>query len=261
MLRTLSSVGLSALVLVPVLAACGPGLGSSMKSPCLDCEGEGQNMDSAEMGPKDRTEPLDKTEPMEPMEKLEFDTDDVVGPENSLTNAPRLWSKHYGPDDESSCVGRIEPPDPGYAQEFPQDSLSAAPFLGRPGQGRLCKAKVYKVTRPGGVKVYRAWSSRRPREFGQWWSLHVPAGPVAKYREVHGMCPAKTEKEKLDMITMCDLRVGVEFAVGPGQSKTCHDGVTIGQTAVNQVYVPVPRGNPVELWFENCKAVDPQSLL
>jgi hypothetical protein len=65
----------------------------------------------------------------------------------------------------------------------------------------------------------------------------------------------------LDMITACDLRVGVEFAVGPGQSKACGDGALVPQSANNQVYVPVPRGNPIELWFENCKAVDPSSLL
>jgi hypothetical protein len=122
------------------------------------------------------------------LDKMEFESSD-----GALPGFSRLWSKHYGPDDDVSCVGKIEPPDPAYAQEFPQDSLGAAPFLGLPGQGRLCKAKVYKVTRPGGVKVYRAWSSKHPREFGQWWSLHVPAGPVDKYRENNGMCPIRTK--------------------------------------------------------------------
>src|SRR5262245_8328468 len=166
--------------------------------------------------------------------------------------------RHYGPSNPVSCLARIERPHPEFAPLTELDSFGdlVNDFIGRPGQGKLCEARVFTVAPEGEneLKVYRAWNNGAGRKWGRWWSFNPPSnfGNEAIYRRHHGLCPSEGPADKLDRVLVCTLRVDAEFAVGPGQSKDCPDGVTVPQTQTNQVYMPMGPAT-FSQWVTRCE--------
>ena len=119
------------------------------------------------------------------------------------------------------------------------------------GKGKLCMARVFEAT--AAVKVYRVWNSQKTyTEFGKWWSFAKPSGPVATYREQNAICP---EWSDLDRLTVCEIKVGARFAIGPGQSATCAS-TAYAKSSVNQVYIPNDtRENKV--FVDHCEQLGP----
>lgn len=114
------------------------------------------------------------------------------------------------------------------------DPALLASALGKAGEGKLCSAKVFRVT--ADVVAYRVWDAGNPKSrTGRWWSLARPQGPVDEYRKANAVCKAWSA---LDRSVTCKLKVGAKVVVGPGQSVTCDDGVVFPASPVNQVFVP-----------------------
>ncbi len=140
-------------------------------------------------------------------------------------------SPGVGPVDGIACVGAIAPVPEGVKEVI--DDVFARSAIDETGKGKLCMTRVFEVVAP--LKVYRVWNSQKSyTEFGKWWSFDKPAGSVATYREQNAICP---EWSDLDRLTVCEIKVGARFAVGPGQSATCAS-TKYEKSAVNQVFIP-----------------------
>ncbi|MCG7534197.1 hypothetical protein [Pseudoalteromonas sp. OOF1S-7] len=130
----------------------------------------------------------------------------------------------------SSCpLPEVEHPDlaPLPVQSLPEDVIAIS------GQGGLCNARSYKVTRD--FTIWRAWNSTyKGSKFGKWWSLEKPLGPVAHYRAALNICP---KYSPLDMLVRCTLKAGSQVVIGPGQSAQCSDYFTYPQSDTNQLYL------------------------
>jgi hypothetical protein len=136
-----------------------------------------------------------------------------------------------GPVDGVACVGNIDPIPEG-AKEITDEPLAKS-AIDETGKGKLCMTRVFEVVAP--IKVYRVWNSQKSyTELGKWWSFSKPAGPVDTYREQNAICP---EWSDLDRVSVCELKVGAHFAVGPGQSAAC-TSTKYEKSAVNQVFIP-----------------------
>lgn len=135
-----------------------------------------------------------------------------------------------GPVDGVACVGAIEPVPEG-AKEVADEELAKS-AIDETGKGKLCMTRAYEVIAP--IKVYRVWNSQKSyTELGKWWSFTKPVGPVDAYREQNAICP---EWSDLDRVSVCELKVGAHFAVGPGQSATCA-ATKYEKSPVNQVFI------------------------
>lgn len=178
----------------------------------------------------------------------------------TLTLVPVLaivaQAKHYGPNDKVSCVGSIQAPDQEFAPLTELDSLGdlAKVFVGSPGRGGLCMARVYTVAPrgEGKLKMYRVWSTASGKQWGGWWTFDAPSGSEADYRKRHGLCPTSGTNNKLDKMVVCTLRVGAEFAVGPTQSRDCTVGGAVQrvpQSATNQVFMALGPAT-YSMWFD-----------
>lgn len=136
-----------------------------------------------------------------------------------------------GPVDGIACVGSIAPLPEG-VKEVSDDEFARS-AVDESGKGKLCMTRVFEAVAP--LKVYRVWNSQKSyTEFGKWWSFDKPTGPVGTYREQNAICP---EWSDLDRLTVCEIKVGARFAVGPGQSATC-TATKYEKSPVNQVFIP-----------------------
>lgn len=135
------------------------------------------------------------------------------------------------PLDGQTCVGVIEMAPSGVQPVDDPPLLQDA--LGKSGDGKLCAGQVYMATQP--ITVYRVWNSAKTyTEYGRWWSLTQPMGPVDQYRMDNAICP---EWSELNQLTVCKIKVGAHFVLGPGQSAQCM-AMLYAKSAVNQVYIP-----------------------
>lgn len=148
------------------------------------------------------------------------------------------------PLDGQTCTGYI---DPAPAGSMPTDDaalMQAA--LGKTGDGKLCAAQTLEATQP--ITVYRVWNQAKDyTEYGGWWSLTRPMGPPDEYREENAICP---EWSDLNQLSVCTIKVGAHFAMGPGQSAQCMMMI-YGKSAVNQVYIPNDTRNS-KVYVEGC---------
>jgi len=135
------------------------------------------------------------------------------------------------PLDGQTCVGSFDPAPAGTQPTDDAPLLQAA--LGKAGEGKLCAGQALEATQP--VTVYRVWNQAKDyTEFGSWWSFMRPTGSVEHYREDNAICP---EWSELNQLTVCTIKVGAHFVVGPGQSASCMM-MMYGKSSVNQVYIP-----------------------
>ena len=154
--------------------------------------------------------------------------------------SPVVQAGHYGPPIGSpSCTGSIQVLDKRWFSYVELDSLADHPelFVGFEGGGGLCMAKTYEVPPPGyrQVKVYHLWNSATGKPWGRWWTLTAPQGSESQFRATHGKCPSTGPADRHDRMRTCWLKVGAEFALGPGQSLECVISLT------QRVTVPRPR--------------------
>ncbi|SIO69148.1 hypothetical protein SAMN05444172_5431 [Burkholderia sp. GAS332] len=167
------------------------------------------------------------------------------------TSQPPLGEANALSAGQSVCVGSIEPP---YGLEPIDDPVLIGRAVGRSGKGGVCAGKAFTVTQP--ITVYRVWdSSKAFGQYGSWWTFNPPAGPRDNYRRRNEICPSWS---RLDRVTQCRLKVGVEIVIGPGQSAQCAENdndVFYQQSADTQVYVPIT-GTAGE-WVTDClRAID-----
>lgn len=135
------------------------------------------------------------------------------------------------PVDGQTCVGVIEPVPAGAQPADDPALLNTA--LGKTGEGKLCAGQVLEATQP--LMVYRVWNQAKDyTEFGGWWSFARPMGPTDQYRADNAICP---EWSELNQLTVCTIKVGAHFVMGPGQSAACMM-MMYGKSGVNQVYIP-----------------------
>ncbi|WP_434631860.1 hypothetical protein [Chromobacterium sp. CV08] len=148
----------------------------------------------------------------------------------------------------TGCVGSVLPPPDGMKAAQNPELLSKA--IGAPGNGGLCEGAVYQQDAvAAGVVVYRVWDSAKPNSrLGRWWSFSKPQGTVAQYQAANAICPAWSQ---LDSVVRCQLKAGVQVAVGPGQSANCAPDPSLPPSPVNQVYVP--NAGPDDIQVENCE--------
>ncbi len=154
-------------------------------------------------------------------------------PAQAPTSAERAPTapREAAPEAAAGCPGAI-----AASKELSEisDASVLASALGKPGEGKLCRAKVFQVS--ADVRVYRVWDGSKPTSrLGRWWSLTEPKGPVDEYRKANAICKAWSA---LDRVVACKLKVGAKVVVGSGQSAKCDDGVEYGASPVNQLFVP-----------------------
>ncbi len=127
-----------------------------------------------------------------------------------------------------------------------EDAALLQMALGKAGEGKLCAGQALETTQA--VSVYRVWNLAKDyTEFGSWWSMERPMGPTDEYREANAICP---EWSELNQLTVCTLKVGAHFVMGPGQSAQCMM-MMYGKSAVNQVYIPNDT-RAGKVYVENC---------
>ncbi len=135
------------------------------------------------------------------------------------------------PAPSSSCAGAAPQSLEGAVRV--DDVTLRAAALGAPSHGGLCTAATFEAQRP--LSVFRVYQrDRAAREPGRWWTFERPTLPRDAFRARYEVCSAWSA---LDAIERCELRVGVRFAVGPGQSVRCDDGQQLDVSAALQVYV------------------------
>jgi hypothetical protein len=146
------------------------------------------------------------------------------------------------------CVGQVMPPPVGMS--IAQNSALLASAIGTPGNGGLCEGAVYQQSASiPSTTVYRVWDSAKPNSrLGRWWSFSRPQGPVAKYQAENAICPSWSQ---LNSVVRCQLKAGVQVAVGTGQSANCAPDPNFPPSPVNQVYVP--NNSPDDIQVENCQ--------
>jgi len=148
----------------------------------------------------------------------------------------------------AACALPIDRPPAGAVEVVDGELLAQA--LGAEGKGGLCAGKVYEVRES--IAVYRVWASDKAfTETGRWWSFARPTGTRGVYREKNAVCP---EWSPLDALSVCRLKVGARFVVGPGQSATC-EKMGYSASATNQVYVPND-GRNNRLWVGQCERLE-----
>ncbi|OHX12251.1 hypothetical protein BI347_01095 [Chromobacterium sphagni] len=146
------------------------------------------------------------------------------------------------------CVGQVMQAPTGMGPV--QHDTLLANAIGAPGNGGLCEGVVYQqnAAAPGTI-VYRVWDSGKPNSrLGRWWSFSKPQGPLAKYQADNAICPAWS---RLNSMVRCQLKAGVQVAVGTGQSANCAPDPDFPPSPVNQVYVP--NTSPDDIQVENCQ--------
>ncbi|WPB59296.1 hypothetical protein [Xylophilus sp. GOD-11R] len=142
------------------------------------------------------------------------------------------------------CVGDIEEPPIGMVAASDESLLTEA--IGLPGNGALCKGRVFVVDKP--VRVFRVWDGSKPHtQHGRWWSFFPPLGPREKYARDNDICP---EWSPLDTVSSCMLKPGARVVMGPGQGAQCADRV-LPPSSVNQVYIPND-GRQQILFVDHC---------
>ncbi|UTH75977.1 hypothetical protein [Chromobacterium sp. IIBBL 290-4] len=147
----------------------------------------------------------------------------------------------------SGCVGNVMPPPAGLSAAQNAALLSQA--VGSPGKGGLCEGAVFQQEAAAAVIVYRVWDGSKPySQLGRWWSFSPPQGSVAQYRADNAICPSWSQ---LNRVVRCQLKAGVQVAVGPGQSATCSPDPDYPPSPVNQVYIP--NSSPDAIQVENCQ--------
>ncbi|OQS36346.1 hypothetical protein B0T40_11000 [Chromobacterium haemolyticum] len=146
------------------------------------------------------------------------------------------------------CAGQTQPPMPGMSTVDNPALLNSA--LGQPGKGGLCTGQVRRQDAADQtVTVYRVYDSGKANSrLGRWWSFSAPQGPVAAYRAANAICPSWSQ---LNRVVRCQLEVGAQVAVGPGQSADCAPDPNYPPSPVNQVYVP--NASPDSLLVERCE--------
>lgn len=138
------------------------------------------------------------------------------------------------PPDGAVCTGKVDAPPAGLV---PADKPAPGFAIGAADKGALCEGKVF--TAKTAVTVYRVFSAsyettKRAGPLGAYWTFQKPSGTSVAYRASNAIC---TEWNDLDMLNECQLEVGAEVVMGPGQSAACNDGQKYAQSAVNQVLV------------------------
>ena len=146
----------------------------------------------------------------------------------------------------TACLGDIAPVPPG-AEEVEDGALLQA-ALGEAGQGKLCAGRAFAAKQA--LRVFRVWQEAKAySEFGSWWSLSRPEGPREVYRRKNAICP---EWSALDVLSVCEIKVGAHFVIGPGQSARCKDGSEYAPSPENQVYLPNDT-RVQRVFVENCQ--------
>lgn len=131
----------------------------------------------------------------------------------------------------ATCVGVITPPS-GVTEIDDPELITKA--LGRPGEGKLCQAKVFRTNVD--LRVHRVWDHANPASrLGRWWILSEPKGPVEAYRRANGICRSWSA---LDRSVACTIAAGATVVFGTGQSARCDDGVEYAASDVTHVFVP-----------------------
>jgi hypothetical protein len=150
-----------------------------------------------------------------------------------------------------ACVGTITAPE-SLAPVTDEALLASA--VGRPEEGKLCAARVYEAR--SAVTVYRLWNRAQPyTQFGRWWTLERPTGPIERIREALEVCP---EWSPLDALSVCTLRAGSRVALGTGQSTRCERSVHYGTSSALQLYIPNDtRATPQVVLVEDCREITP----
>lgn len=146
--------------------------------------------------------------------------------------------------DGVACAGAIEAPVD--ALTAVRDDALRARVIGASGQGGLCGAEVFEVTRP--MRVYRMWDAARGTRLGAWWSLERPTGSPEAYRAAFAICP---EWSALDAAVACTLQPGARVVIGPGQSVRCA-AVEYPRSAVNQMFIAA-EATSVTSAFADCE--------
>lgn len=144
-----------------------------------------------------------------------------------------------------ACTGSIDSPPQGAVEVQDDELLKQA--TGAPGKGALCTGKVYEAKQP--LTVYRVWAKAQAHtETGRWWSFEKPKGPRDQYRQANAIC---AEWSPLDALSVCKLKAGSRFVLGPGQSATCQQG-SFAASATNQVFI-ANDGRAGKLFVEQCE--------
>lgn len=148
--------------------------------------------------------------------------------------------------DGQPCVGGVDAaPDGAVSVE---DATLLASSRDAAGKGKLCAGTVFEAKK--NIPVYRVWNSAKPyTEIGRWWSLSRPAGPVDKYREQNAICP---EWSDLDVVSVCEIKAGSHFVMGPGQSAKCEGNREYPRSVTNQVYIDNDTREK-RVFVDNCK--------
>ncbi|RVU37231.1 hypothetical protein EOE67_11605 [Rheinheimera riviphila] len=153
-------------------------------------------------------------------------------------------------DTSGICIGNVLPAPAGLIAA--SDPLLLQNALGAPGTGKLCLGQVLIVTEH--ILVYRVWDQTRPESlYGSWWSFNKPGNNLEQYRIDNAICP---EWSALDVVSVCQVKIGSKLVTGPGQSATCSDKLTYPPSPVNQIYLPNNLQQNL-LQVENCSAGAP----
>lgn len=132
------------------------------------------------------------------------------------------------------CAGDINIPDnlKGSFREIKDDELLKR-ALGEPLKGKLCKAKVFKITQD--TTLYRAWNSTNPNsKLGKWWAFDTPKGKTFNYRSDYEIC---YEWSPIDKMSHCIIKADTKVVIGTGQSAKCSPYVIYDVSEKNQIYI------------------------
>lgn len=175
-------------------------------------------------------------------------------PEGGGAQPPAVAPLQAGPLDGIACVGSVDAP-PAGAEPLQDKAVAEDMFkraLGADGAGSLCTGQLFRAT--AAIKVYRVWNSEKDyTQFGSWWSFAPPTAPRERYREENAICE---DWSLLDRLIVCDMKVGTNFVIGPGQSATCKVGPSYPKSATNQVFIPNDGRNDL-IFVENCEQKGP----
>lgn len=148
-----------------------------------------------------------------------------------LMAAHSAWVLAKAPEtgiDGEPCVGFL-PDIPGTE---PLPKIGTDRVRGMEGRGAMCAARAILVKEE--LRIYRVWNSQRTStQFGRWWTIAEPRGPVATYQRMHGLCP---EWMPLDRVTSCLVKPGATIFIGTTQSVRCAEG-DLPATGEVQVYL------------------------
>lgn len=134
---------------------------------------------------------------------------------------------------EGGCIGTI----PAMPElELASDVPIAEKSVGKPGDGRLCEARAYRVKTT--MTVHRIWDGGKPESrIGRWWALQKPSGSRDDYRRAYAICPEWSEANRS---VTCKVRAGSTVMLGIGQSAKCAGGIEYPVAPTVQMFVPDP---------------------